>query len=88
MVSGLSLYHLIVQSNFNLLYYSHLITFPTQLCQDLYSLAYYMINSFISVSTRPTLDILLHIINIYFDIISPYIIILCWFSFSLEVSLS
>ena len=89
--SGLSTYHLLVCSNFNLLHNSQWIIFPTQSSIVLFSVCacspHSLINRFISFFTKPTLEIFLRIINFRFVTISPYSIILYWDSVPLLIFL-
>ena len=97
MDSGLCMYHLFVWSNLNL-HNSQWITFPTQSClvilflRPLTAFAYYVIDRFISIPTQPKSAILLCLVYFWFDIVSPYGVVLrCnqkWFSFFLNSSLS
>ena len=74
--SDLYIYYLIAWSNFNLWHNSQWITFSTQLYLVLYSFCAslrHLFNMwFTSLSTYPTLAILLHMINFHFRIIGHY----------------
>ena len=94
--SGLGIYHLFVWSNLNFWHSSQWITLATLLCLVLYSFCTYLLHSLImwlivSSLSPNNLHLLFYcLIYSYFDMVSPYSVILCCyykrFCFSLKVS--